>query len=112
MLHTYTTQSSYLDEVLGVGGKDWVEHEVVEVGVVGGTMVVKVDKVLNVIVRANIPQVLKEMHTTCCYCGFYLNWDNRDTNTSGPSPSLSHFFSPGRNLFMLYPAWNLSRNTH
>ncbi len=48
----------YLDEVLGVGGEDRVEDEVVEVGVLRRKVVVMVDEILNVVVRSNVPHVL------------------------------------------------------
>ena len=49
----------YLDEVFSVRGKDRVEHEVVKVGMLGRPVVVVVDKVLNVVMRANIAHILE-----------------------------------------------------
>lgn len=52
--------AAYLDEVLGIGGEDGAEHEVVQVGVLRGMVVVKVDEVLNVVVRPDISHQLHE----------------------------------------------------
>ena len=57
--HTRTQLLSYLDEVLGIGGKDRVEDEVVQVSMLGREMVIVVDKILNVVVRANILHILE-----------------------------------------------------
>lgn len=46
--------------MLGVGGEHGAEHEVVQVGVLRGMVVVKVDEVLNVVVRPDISHQLHE----------------------------------------------------
>lgn len=43
-----------------VAGKDGIEHEVVQVSMLSGEVVVKIDKVLNVVMGANISHLLKK----------------------------------------------------
>lgn len=45
--------------MFGVGGKHRVEHEVVEVGMFRGVVIVKVDEVLYVVVGADVPDGLE-----------------------------------------------------
>lgn len=56
IIHSYP---SYLDEVLGIASKDRVEDEVVQVSMLRREVVIVVDKILNVVVRANILHILE-----------------------------------------------------
>ena len=51
-------QCVYLDHVLAVGSKDWVENEVVQVSMLSRKIVVEVDEVFNVKVRSDVTNLL------------------------------------------------------
>ena len=57
--HYNTASETHLQEVFGVVLEDWVERQVVDVTVLVAAVVVEVHKVLNVVVRPDVLNVLQ-----------------------------------------------------